>query len=170
VVQHLVHLMGQALQAAQAQSEAVAGGVGKVDQACQVCMRRDGPTMLLCDECDAGYHMKCLVPRLYRVPAGAWVCPVCVAVVPVGERPQSYYYLLPCSVCCSRGRSATMLVCDGCDQGFHMHCMGMGAKRPPPGVWFCIQCSNPGAGVIGPRTSSAYLGARAHGACATAGA
>jgi hypothetical protein len=100
--------------------------------------------MLLCDECDAGYHMKCLVPRLYRVPAGAWVCPVCVAAAPVGERPQSYYELLPCSVCCSRGRSATMLVCDSCDQGFHMHCMG--TKRPPPGVWFCVQCSNPGAG------------------------
>jgi hypothetical protein len=62
---------------------------------------------------------------LYRVPARAWVCPVCVAAAPVGERPQSYYDMLPCSVCCSRGRSATMLVCDGCDQGFHMHCMGM---------------------------------------------
>ncbi len=48
-----------ALQAAQAQSEALAGGVDQVDQACQVCMQRDGPTMLLChsDECDAGYHM-----------------------------------------------------------------------------------------------------------------
>ncbi len=33
-----------------AQSEAVAGGVGKADQACRMCMRRDGPTMLLCDD------------------------------------------------------------------------------------------------------------------------
>ncbi len=44
-----------ALQAAQAQSEevaVVAGRVGRVDQACQGCMWRDGPTMLLCDECD----------------------------------------------------------------------------------------------------------------------
>jgi hypothetical protein len=103
------------------------------------------------------------VPRLYRVPAGAWVCSVCVAEVLVVERPQSYYDLLPCSVCCSRSRSATMLVCDGCDQGFHMHCMGMGGKRPPPDAWFCVHCSNPGAGMIGPRTSSARPGTRAHG-------
>ncbi len=48
VVQHYL----LTLQAAQAQSEAVAGGVGKADQACRMCMRRDGPTMLLCDECD----------------------------------------------------------------------------------------------------------------------
>jgi hypothetical protein len=59
VVQHYL----LTLQAAQAQSEAVPCGVGRVDQACQVCMRRNGPTMLLCDECDDGYHMKCLVPR-----------------------------------------------------------------------------------------------------------
>jgi hypothetical protein len=63
VVQHYLWTW----QAAQAQSEAVAGGVGRVDQSCQVCMGRDGPTMLLCDECDDGYDMKCLVPRLYRV-------------------------------------------------------------------------------------------------------
>jgi hypothetical protein len=51
---------------------------------------------LLCDECDAGYHMKCLVPRLYyayRVPGGGLgVCvQFAVAAAPVGERPQSYY-------------------------------------------------------------------------------
>jgi hypothetical protein len=34
------------LQAAQAQYAVVAGGVGRSDHACQVCMRRDGPTML----------------------------------------------------------------------------------------------------------------------------
>jgi hypothetical protein len=81
------------------------------------------------------------------------VCPVCIAEAPVGERPRSYCDLLPCSVCYSRGQSATMLACDGCDQGSHMHCMSMGRKRPPPGAWFCVHCSNPGypgAGVIGP--------------------
>jgi hypothetical protein len=65
------------LQAAQAQYAVVAGGIGRTDQACQVCMRRDGPTMLLCDGCNSGYHMKCLVPRVYRVPAGDWLCSGC---------------------------------------------------------------------------------------------
>ncbi len=80
--------------------------------------------------------------------------------------------------------------------GFHMHCLGMGGKRPPPGeknqlppssgtgselrkelgmmilvIGLCT-CSHPGARVTGPNypnTLSARTGARAHGACATAG-
>jgi hypothetical protein len=93
------------LQAAQAQYAVVAGGVGQADQACRVCMRRDGPTMLLCDGCDSGcYHLKCLVPRVYRVPSGDWLCSECFVATPVGKRPLLYYALLPCGVCCSRGR------------------------------------------------------------------
>ncbi len=85
-VQHYL-LDLQAAQAAQAQYAVVAGGVGRTDQACQVCMRRDGPTMLLCDGCNSGYHMKCLVPRVYRVPAGDWLCSECCEATPVGKRP-----------------------------------------------------------------------------------
>jgi hypothetical protein len=59
--------------------------------------------------------MKCLVPRVYLVPTGDWLCSECCVATPVGKRPQSYYDLLPCGVCCSRSRGATMLVCDGCD-------------------------------------------------------
>ena len=159
-----------ALQASRAQYDTVAAGSGPADQACQECSRRDGPTMLLCDQCDSGYHMKCLTPRLRRVPQGDWVCPECVAAAPVGARPQSYYDLLACTVCQGRQRAATMLVCDGCDCGYHMHCLSIGRKRPPSGAWLCPNCFAPGAGVTGPSTLSARLGARAHGACATAGA
>ncbi len=56
-------------------------------------------------------------------------------------------YHAAASAACSCGRSATiMLVCSGCDQGFHMHCMGMGGKRPPPGFEtpeaFMFHCFN----------------------------
>ncbi len=34
--------------------------------------------ILLCDECDAEYHMYCLEPLLTKVPLGDWFCPVCV--------------------------------------------------------------------------------------------
>jgi hypothetical protein len=33
--------------------------------------------MLLCDACDRGYHIYCLKPRLYEVPAEDWFCPPC---------------------------------------------------------------------------------------------
>lgn len=34
--------------------------------------------MLLCDECDAGYHMYCLKPKLAAVPKGHWFCDLCI--------------------------------------------------------------------------------------------
>jgi uncharacterized Zn finger protein (UPF0148 family) len=45
---------------------------------CTVCNRDDDDeSMLLCDGCDAGYHMGCLSPPLTSVPQGDWFCPPC---------------------------------------------------------------------------------------------
>ena len=33
--------------------------------------------LILCDGCDAPYHLHCLVPKLDEVPSGDWYCPVC---------------------------------------------------------------------------------------------
>jgi hypothetical protein len=48
------------------------------DLPCTVCGRIDGDdTMLLCDGCNAGYHMECLMPPLLAIPAGDWFCGRC---------------------------------------------------------------------------------------------
>jgi hypothetical protein len=36
-------------------------------------------------------------------------------------------------VCASQHSAASMLLCDGCDRGFHMQCIGMRQRRPPDG-------------------------------------
>lgn len=36
-----------------------------------------GNLILLCDGCDAPYHMRCLSTPLRRVPSGNWYCPAC---------------------------------------------------------------------------------------------
>ena len=47
--------------------------------ACHVCERADGEdTMLLCDACNAAFHMECLSPPLEEIPAGDWHCAACV--------------------------------------------------------------------------------------------
>ncbi|KAM7002951.1 uncharacterized protein phrf1 [Tautogolabrus adspersus] len=47
---------------------------------CEVCGSSDREDrLLLCDGCDAGYHMECLTPPLDSVPVEEWFCPVCVA-------------------------------------------------------------------------------------------
>ncbi|XP_077067410.1 uncharacterized protein phrf1 isoform X2 [Siphateles boraxobius] len=47
---------------------------------CEVCGGRDREDrLLLCDGCDAGYHMECLTPPLDAVPVEEWFCPECIA-------------------------------------------------------------------------------------------
>lgn len=56
----------------------------KVDEVefthCEICNRSDREDiMLLCDGCDAGYHMDCLMPPLTEIPEGSWYCDNCFA-------------------------------------------------------------------------------------------
>ncbi|CAH1402567.1 unnamed protein product [Nezara viridula] len=45
---------------------------------CEVCNQHDREhEMLLCDRCEAGYHLDCLNPPLDEVPIGDWYCPDC---------------------------------------------------------------------------------------------
>ena len=48
------------------------------DEPCRKCNKSDHPEfILLCDSCDAGYHMSCLKPALMVIPLGNWYCPPC---------------------------------------------------------------------------------------------
>ena len=54
---------------------------GFEEEACQGCGSTDDPdATLLCDGCDAAWHMACCRPPITAVPSGDWFCPVCVAV------------------------------------------------------------------------------------------
>lgn len=50
------------------------------ETSCEVCGASDREDrLLLCDGCDAGYHMECLTPPLDAVPVEEWFCPECEA-------------------------------------------------------------------------------------------
>ncbi|XP_072931393.1 E3 ubiquitin-protein ligase UHRF1-like [Epargyreus clarus] len=52
--------------------------VGCKDCGCYLCSgKEDDGSILLCDECNNGFHMKCLSPPLTQVPEGDWYCPSC---------------------------------------------------------------------------------------------
>ena len=54
----------------------------------QVCQGPfDEERMLLCDICDAGWHMAFLLPPLTTIPAGIWKCPLCTPSVPSSQGP-----------------------------------------------------------------------------------
>ncbi len=54
-----------------------------LDYPCQVCQRTDdADRMLLCDNCNGGYHLFCLKPKLTQVPIGNWYYSSCSPTSP----------------------------------------------------------------------------------------
>jgi hypothetical protein len=46
-----------------------------------------------------------------------------------------------CQVCHLTTGGSTMLLCDGCDEGWHMACLDPPLLAMPVGDWFCPRCS-----------------------------
>lgn len=45
---------------------------------CEVCKKGDNARcILICDECNFGYHMYCLRPVVSAIPTNEWLCPEC---------------------------------------------------------------------------------------------
>ncbi|NWU47312.1 PHRF1 protein, partial [Dromas ardeola] len=73
------HFGGKILKKIPVENAKTQGNDGEDDPTfCEVCGRSDREDrLLLCDGCDAGYHMECLNPPLSEVPVDEWFCPAC---------------------------------------------------------------------------------------------
>jgi hypothetical protein len=49
-----------------------------------------------------------------------------------------------CQVCNSTGDDDAMLLCDGCDHGYHTYCHQPAIEEVPAGDWFCPRCAAEG--------------------------
>ncbi|KAI0355366.1 hypothetical protein OH77DRAFT_1479882 [Trametes cingulata] len=47
---------------------------------------------------------------------------------------------LHCEICLKKDQGEKMLICDGCDCGFHMFCLDPPLTNIPRGQWFCHNC------------------------------
>ncbi|KAL6012019.1 hypothetical protein ACLOJK_002490, partial [Asimina triloba] len=47
---------------------------------------------------------------------------------------------ISCKVCCSLDNTLNMLVCDLCEEAFHMSCFNPRIKRIPIDEWYCKSC------------------------------
>jgi histone demethylase JARID1 len=54
--------------------------VRPLDRVCEECSGPDhADKLLLCDDCDGGYHTFCLSPPIIDIPDGEWYCKACTA-------------------------------------------------------------------------------------------
>jgi len=56
----------------------------------------------------------------------AWKCPLCKM----------------CDICNIPGDDDKIILCDGCDRGFHTFCLRPPLEELPEGDWLCDTCSN----------------------------
>lgn len=47
-----------------------------------------------------------------------------------------------CEVCGRCDGEDRMLLCDGCDLGYHLECLDPPLEQVPPGVWYCPDCGD----------------------------
>ncbi|CAM1328202.1 Uncharacterised protein at_DN0847, partial [Pycnogonum litorale] len=96
---------------------------------CQFCHSGDNEGMLLlCDNCDKGYHTYCFKPEMDKIPEGDWYCYQCLNKV-TGDRL--------CCLCGTKGRQ--MITCDNCPKLFHLECVEL--TKQPRGRWNCPCCT-----------------------------
>ena len=63
-----------------------------------------------------------------------------------------------CQDCGSTDRGEEMLLCDGCDHGYHMDCLDPPVAKIPDGDWFCPVCAEANEPVAATAAAAAKAG------------
>ncbi|RNA26156.1 bromodomain adjacent to zinc finger domain 2B-like, partial [Brachionus plicatilis] len=106
---------------------------------CHICSMDDNEeSLLLCDNCDLGYHTYCFRPKIERIPDGDWYCFKCIGKF-LGNKQMCY-------VC---GRDSTvpnenekqiLNKCEKCLCIFHGKCMPNAKLFKTTFKWHCVNC------------------------------
>lgn len=58
----------------------------------------------------------------------------------LGPRVPKNIDVLVCELCQGGHHEDQIILCDGCDKGFHMFCLSPPMEVVPPGEWLCPMC------------------------------
>ncbi|CAK9326052.1 unnamed protein product [Citrullus colocynthis] len=104
---------------------------------CKICGNgvEDGDIYRICSHLFCPhkcYHARCLTKKQLKSYGTCWYCPSCL-----------------CRSCLINQDDDKIVLCDGCDHGFHIYCMRPPLAAIPKGKWFCSKCA---AGIQAIRT------------------
>ncbi|KAG1538706.1 hypothetical protein G6F51_009602 [Rhizopus arrhizus] len=89
----------------------------------------DEGVLVKCSRCTRKYHPVCANLTTPKQVVGAesypWLCPECKV----------------CFVCRTAGDESTLMICDGCDRGWHTGCCTPKVDHIPEGEWLCQLCA-----------------------------
>ncbi|KAG5672185.1 hypothetical protein PVAND_002335 [Polypedilum vanderplanki] len=139
---------------------------------CLVCRSKSDPEQtLLCDQCNKGWHMYCLKPKLTEIPQGDWFCPRCRPENYIVKRARKRAIIVEESdeeeeeednndsdsngsgddeatadseveFCTKCGEEGNLLHCIDCDTQVHLECAKPPAKSLRVKKWKCNKCLN----------------------------
>ncbi|XP_020089567.1 PHD finger protein EHD3-like [Ananas comosus] len=100
---------------------------------CKLCgaCEDDDKRFLICGHVHCPYryyHIRCLKTSQIASEAQrnkpCWYCPSCL-----------------CRACLSDKDDDKIVLCDGCDEAYHIYCMEPPRSSVPKGLWYCIPCN-----------------------------
>jgi hypothetical protein len=115
---------------------------------CQICLAGDDTNLIMCDGCDRGFHLGCIVPKITEEPKDSFFCSDCVQCVSCqdtspgpGKSDQWHSGYSVCSPCWKLYRKKqycpvcqkvwtndttdAMIGCDKCGMWVHAKCDGV---------------------------------------------
>lgn len=103
-----------------------------MDKRCKICTKaEDGDgEFLICGHSECAYkyfHKMCLQSHHITVEkeesSRCWYCPSCL-----------------CRSCLRDEHDELTVLCDGCDDAYHIYCMSPSHDSIPEGIWYCGNC------------------------------
>lgn len=61
-----------------------------------------------------------------------------------------------CEICHSGENEDQILLCDGCDRGYHLYCLTPSLSAVPKSDWFCVKCLTAAGGDYGFEDGGVY--------------
>lgn len=135
------------------------------DWNCPICSdtnpRGESDSMVLCDSCSKWFHYCCVNLVCAPPEDEKWFCPTCTPTKnkkrpkhpksssktsksnksdkKESKKSTSDWLCLTCNKSTSTAKPT--ICCDGCDQWYHWHCVGIIVPPKDDDSWYCDSCS-----------------------------